>query len=229
MQILLIGNSRSGTTLLRKLISLHPQVHCMLHETWLLHMLKGQNIGRIMWDIQGIPTRFTFDLNESWGEKILTDYPCIDYGVVDAVDYCLLWREYFKRNVVILIVRHPIDVIFSMAKKRGTTIQNALAIYKCSIKKCLELRGISNVITIHFEDLVLNPVATLTYLFDKIDISSGFERSTKIIQKATSELSFGCINKNRAYANRKEYKATLDSFTDSKVIKETMGELCYEA
>ena len=75
-----------------------------------------------------------------------------------------------------------------------------------------------------FEDLVWNPEAVLTYLFDRMGVASGFEMAARVIKKASSEISFKTINPRRAYANKSEYK----NFINNKVIKETAEELCYE-
>ena len=210
MKILVTGHSRSGTTLLRKLIRGHRYVKHMLHETMILTANRGRVGGNhfmYAWN-GGEPIRFLFDSdNESWGEKILYDYPCIDYGVVDAFDYCLFWNELFGTDgCIINILRHPYDVIISSAKKRGVGVEAAANIYKKHMPiTYYKIDGLSNAITIHFESLLFEPLRVLQRVFDLCGLDSGRACMKEAISKATPDIEGGRLNPSISYSHQSEY------------------------
>lgn len=92
-KILIIGFQRSGTTLLRRLISFHPDVTKCFHET---KLLSKKN--------------FNKNINGNWGEKI----PWYDGSGKFIINYVNKWIDLFKEEARILhIIRSIDDVVNS--------------------------------------------------------------------------------------------------------------------
>ena len=111
MKILLVGFQRSGTTLLRRILQVHPEIHRVFHEPFLLNITKTKDQVLQFAQKNGISN----PLKETWGEKV-PYYPAVRKH--NVVKYCEKWNEYFgKESIIIHIVRHPYDIANSVVKK----------------------------------------------------------------------------------------------------------------
>jgi len=129
MKILVIGFQRSGTTLLRRLIDLHPNVLWILHETRLLSKEGLTNVNVISRYIKNNISnaesyKFATILKKNWGEKL----PWYGNGS-NIIYYANKWSNIFRdESKIIHIVRHPIDVALSNVEKRDLIQQLLLNI-----------------------------------------------------------------------------------------------------
>lgn len=213
MKILITGYSRSGTTMLRHLIRGHKHVKHILHETMLLVGARGiVGSGFAMWAWNGgEPIKFSFDYdNEVWGEKILYDYPCMDYGVFDALDYCLFWNELFLPDAIIInIIRHPFDVVISSAMKKRIELSKAMDIYKRWMPWMWEeIEELPNSKTFKFEDLLFATQVTLEEVFDCCGLDSGRGAVKQAVSRARTDLQGGRLNSGNAYKYVNNYGYT---------------------
>lgn len=223
MKIFITGFQRSGTTLLRNLFSLHPEIKHVFHEQCVLrHFSSKKQIKKVKklpdWittntkDKRGKYRRRTtvdidFDmLNDSWGEKVPYYNLFFKKGFNGPfVNYCKLWNQYFYPDCKIVhIIRHPLDVGLS-TKKRGysKSVTTPIKKYKSTVIKTMNiLEDFPNVITFKYEDLVTNPKKTLLWLFKQCELSS-----TKGIINGILDSDvywFGYINADRAFNFKKE-------------------------
>jgi hypothetical protein len=82
--------------------------------------------------------------------------------------YCNTWNEYFGNESRILhIIRHPVDVAFSVWKKRGRgSIDGPLKMYCNRMPKIIPaLKNTKNVMTFKYEDVLINPDEILPEIF----------------------------------------------------------------
>ncbi len=212
MRILVTGYSRSGTTLVRKLIAAHTECRGILHETMILVANRGVIANsKILYGWQGgdpIMMRAMCDVNEdTWGEKILYDYPCIDGGVVDALDYCLFWNELFlPKAVVVNVIRYPLDVVLSSKKKKNVSLVDALGTYeKWMPDMSFKIDTLPNSFTIRFEELLDRPMAVLEKVFAKCGMDSSRGSIKHAISRARPDIGGG-IDPAVAYSHREDYK-----------------------
>jgi hypothetical protein len=153
MKILLIGFQRSGTTLLRRLVTMHPDVRTIMHEQFLLYQCRDK--ASVVSYLQSRNIDFK---KENWGDKT-PYYPNIRR--IPVAKYCETWTDYFgkKESKILNIYRHPYDIAFSVdSKYRGQTFVKATSIYKKSILRTLrETIDMPNVMSFKYEELILNP------------------------------------------------------------------------
>ena len=110
MNILLTGMQRSGTTLLRRILIVHPGVRRMCHESFFLTKHKNAKSLSNYMNTRGINSK-----KHIWGEKC-PYYPNLRKIKVET--YCqTLHNWYPKKFRVVHIIRHPIDVANSNVKK----------------------------------------------------------------------------------------------------------------
>ena len=210
MKILITGYSRSGTTLVRKLIAAHHQVVGILHETMILIANRGI-VGKTMYGWQGgEPVTLESGCNmerDHWGEKVLYDYPCIDGGVIDALDYCMFWNECFLPDSrIVNILRYPFDVVLSSANKRKTTVEKAAMIYKHWMPRMVhEISALPNVLNVRFEDLLHDSFDTLERVFNHCEIDCSKAAITGAISGSTPDIAFNRIKKKVAYSHNEDY------------------------
>ena len=224
MRILVVGYSRSGTTLVRKLIAAHPYVKGILHETMILIANRGVIANaELIYGYEGgepIKMRSMCDVEEdTWGEKILYDYPCIDGGVVDALDYCLFWNELFAPNAAIInVLRYPLDVILSSQQKRGVSLEDTVKRYKKHMPETFyNIFDLPNSTTIRFEELLSDTMLVLERVFDKCGLDSTRGQIKHSISRARPDIG-GEVDKNVAYSHKERYRE-LDGFGLEDIIK----------
>jgi hypothetical protein len=212
MKILVVGYQRSGTTLLRRLIGLHPDVVCMIHEKRILKYGKDKN--KILNRVKRFSKKC--ELNNNWGEKVPF------YGNASILSYCKKWIDVFGDEArIVHIVRHPIDVAISnvkMGRSPARSVEKAIKLYEKVYPKILKVTEDTEVlrkktIIISFETLVMNPKRTMTNIFAFCKLRN----DKKIIERVSSAKKdqlryFDGINSDRAfsYKNSKHKNIEVD-------------------
>jgi len=223
MKILITGFQRSGTTLLRNLFSLHPEIKHVFHEQCILqHFKTKEQIKKIrqLPDYKTLNQRnrrgkyrtatkvdINFDLvDDNWGEKIPYYSLVFRKGFNGPMKvYCNLWNDFFYPDCKIIhIIRHPLDVGLSTRKRgysRGVT--KPIRQYKKAVPLVIEMfNDFPNVITIKYEDLVINPRETLKFLFNQCGLKSSDKAIRSIMN--SDVYWFGFINPDRAFTYKKQ-------------------------
>jgi len=226
MKIFITGFMRSGTTLLRDLIEKHPDVKKMFHERGIISVSKKDLYkAKVLPDVRFINRqsikknkkvkgikktqfRVNFSLRkDNWGEKIPYYERYITKGRFRGgiIKYCNRWNSYFKNDSVIIhIVRHPIDVAISSVR-RGFSISHkkCLIHYFRSVPFVIKnTKRYRNLLTIKYEDLVLNPEDTLKIIF----LHCGLNSNQKIIKDIINRKDiffYGKMKKSRAFSYKK--------------------------
>jgi len=210
MKILIIGFQRSGTTLMRRLMISHPQVKRLYHEAFLLRQYQTKEA--LMAAVRG---SVVDPINTTWGEKT-PFYPNI--RKIPVVRYCNTWNEYFENESRILhIIRHPIDVAFSVINKnKNRNISHPLNLYCAKMEKTIPaVNKIKNTFTFKYEDLLLNPDDIIPRIFDFCGLKSDIDFRKQL--KNHRNKKYQKLDKSRAFAyKRKDFKIKKDL---RKVIK----------
>lgn len=214
MKIFVTGFQRSGTTLLRDLISRHPDVKHMFHETG--HIAKGL---KTLYNSKELNDRFPkknanglksgkvkIDWNmekDNWGEKIPYYTFFVKKGRYNRsiFNYMIDWNNFFPESVIIHIIRHPYDVGLS-TKKRGfsSSITKPIRQYSKMVPKfIIESNKIfNNIYHIKYEDLLFFPEETLLLLFKFCKLDNSPEVIKSVIN-TPGIYRFDKIEINRAF------------------------------
>lgn len=203
MKILVVGYQRSGTTLLRRLIGLHPDVVAMLHEKKILN--RGSDKKKAL----AYANRFSkkCNLDNNWGEKVPF------YGNASILSYCKKWIKVFGDEArIVHIVRHPVDVAISNVKMKRSparSVEKAVKLYEKVYPKILKQTEQNDVlnkktIVISFETLVTDPKKTMSKIFAFCKLRN----DEKIIENISSAKKdalryFDGINSDRAFSYKK--------------------------
>ena len=199
MKILVIGFQRSGTTLLRRMITIHPQVKKIFHENFLMSKYRKdrkkliQHIGEYKVKID----------KHNWGEKV-PFYGNIKGGL-HPLTYCNVWSELFPDSKIVHIIRHPIDVGLSTINKYPN-INDINKPLKKYIKVMTSLIGnidkLENSITIKYEDLLLDTDETINRVFKFCGLKEDVEIQTRMSK--IKRPKFQKINSSRAFNYKKQ-------------------------
>lgn len=194
-KILVVGFQRSGTTLLRHILSKHPDVKRLLHET---RILKKVNTKK---QIYKKYSSLSDDL--VWGEKV-------PYFGNNPITYCKKWKMCFDNYRIIHIVRHPFDVIRSNYNTFNIKYNKTINFYYKSVPKGLQ---IENCLHIKYEDLLLNQKDALKRMFQYCNIEDS-EDTIKLIQQAKYRY-YPNLNSDRAFS----YKNDNFKIEDERIYK----------
>jgi hypothetical protein len=203
MKILIIGFQRSGTTLTRRVIQSHPEVKRIFHEQFLLRNFKIKVL------LAYLRIRDIDPKRDNWGEKV-PFYPSVKGYPITK--YCELWNEHFgKQSRILHVVRHPVDVAFSVSNKyKNQNFDYALGLYqKRMVKYIPKIMVMENTFTFKYEDLLLNPdkVIPRIFWFCGLDKDVDFKSNLSIIKNP----KYQNINKSRAFAYKKKtFKTDID-------------------
>lgn len=208
MNILLTGMQRSGTTLLRRIFTIHPQVKRMFHESFFLTKCANPTL---------LTRRITAtNINpkkDIWGEKC-PYYPNI--RKIKPEDYCeKLHRWYPKKFRVIHIVRHPIDVANSNVKKFKyvKNIQSPIAMYKRIIPRIVSaFFDAPYVLNVKYEHLLMNPDIVIPEMYDFCNLKPDVDYKARL--KKLANKKYQEINSDRAFAFRNSEQKLKVSFKD---------------
>jgi len=152
MNILIIGFQRSGTTLLRRLLQLHPQVRRVFHESFFLAKTKDKQTLIQHVERMGVNTE-----KDNWGEKC-PYYP--NLKKIPIFKYCDIWNRYFgDKSRILHIVRHPYDCALSNVKKfkHIPSVDNPLNLYRRSVSpSVVKVSKMKSAFTFKYEDMVLD-------------------------------------------------------------------------
>ena len=197
MQILIIGFQRSGTTLLRRIINGHPEVKKIFHEQFLLNKFVNVKILFAYLRVRGINPK-----KGNWGEKV-PFYPSVKGFPI--INYCETWNDYFDRRSRILhIIRHPLDVAFSITNKyKKQNFNYALKLYKeRMIKYIPKIMEMDNTFTFKYEDLLLNPDKLIPRIFWFCGLDKDTDFKSYLSKIPNSK--YQKIDKSRSFAYKKK-------------------------
>jgi hypothetical protein len=164
-KILVVGFQRSGTTLIRRLIQIHPDVKKMWHEKKLL----GKDIRKIVFN------EYINFKKDNFGEKV----PYYTYSVKggfsgNILEYCQAWNNLFKKDAkIICVVRHPLDVGVSTAIKLNWA-KNVDTVLKMQLQNIpiflMHLKKLGNAYIYNQESLITNPKKILNRIFEHCNL-----------------------------------------------------------
>jgi len=208
-KILITGFMHSGTTMLMQLIRNHPDVGWVDDETGYIEFDKSKK-----WIVQMASKKVPDLKNLAWGEKIPWETRKEDFHAKRPIRFSRKWLKTFGKDARVLhIIRHPIDSSRSGSWKKDPeqTFKFALS----SLPKYIAfINKDKRCATIKYEELVTEPEKKIKSILEFLNLRS----EPKIIKKImNSELKFGKINPDRAYAHLKnppEYKVDYE-----KIIK----------
>lgn len=224
MKILVVGFARSGTMLLMEFIGLHPQVRQMFDERNIIFGRTKEELFRLrsFRDRKKRINRVRANLKtDIWGEKIIfvgrSNLPSlyIKYETLVVMKYyCKKWNKFFLPDArIIFIVRHPLDVIPSILKRRKkwTEVdrQEQIKQYFEVMPEAIKfVKTLPNCLIVKFEDLTSHPVETLTKVFafcnldTSLDLVTSITKTTKLTRPHTS------LTPSRAFAYKRKNRRT---------------------
>ncbi len=169
--IFICGFESSGTTLLRRLLSMCPLLDMdLIHEKRQLLNYKTAN--------EALNNYFDEYSSIKSGEKI--PY----FGNVDfIVEYIDRWRSWWPKSIIFHIVRDCEHVVLSCKKRfnrPGNLVRELHTKETESLANYLE--GEPNVYTIPYEALILNPLPNLNKIYQIM----GYEADKELLEKILS-------------------------------------------
>lgn len=160
--ILITGHERSGTTLLRRLVSMHPDLDCdLLHECWSLQQFRGPEDAMARYQLKVTQAG---RVTGAWasvqaGEKI-------PYGenLPIAKRYISLWKRWWPESLVFHIVRQVDDVVDSCWRTFKIRTNNRTVL--THVEKMTEfLRQFRRVVAVDYDLLVAHPEHELRRIY----------------------------------------------------------------
>jgi hypothetical protein len=204
MNILVVGFQRSGTTLLRRLLQLHPQVRRIYHENFLLKICKDKQTL-----IQFVENRGIDVTKDNWGEKVPYFPSARKFPIIK---YCEKWNKFFNSKSRILhIIRHPYDVAvsnvnkFKYIKNLEQPIRTYKGIVPVATKKIMKM---NNTYTFKYEDLLINPDDMLFKIYKHCGLKPDINFRKKM--RTIKNRKYQKIDPSRAFAYKKEQKLNFD-------------------
>lgn len=201
--------------MLLSLIRAHPQVGWIEFEESYIEYDKPKE-----WILMMAKKKVPSLKEYVWGEKIPWGREN-DKDAERVISFSKKWLKFFGTSARILhILRHPYDVASSgapddyKADKEIKNILNDIPLYTHFLNKYPRCS------TVVYEELVSNPEVYLTKIFHFLEIKA----TKKIINKViNTELKFGKVNSDRAYAHK---KVGIDSGIDyEKLIERVKNKL----
>ena len=204
VKILVTGYEHSGTTMLMQLLRSHPQIAWIENEEGLIEFDKPKE-----WVLMMAKKRVENLKEFAWGEKIPWSDRPTDKNAERVIEFSKKWLKHFKNEARILhILRHPLDVFYSGRSYEMTNDKALNHIIKTTLKYIDFLNASKRNRTIVYENLVTDPITNLKKIFDFLNLLSDEKTIQKVIN---SDLKFGKINSNRAFAfKNKNIKSNID-------------------
>jgi len=216
MNILITGMQRSGTTLLRRIFQVHPEVRHMFHESFFLTKFNSSRALR-----NHINSRKINSKKDIWGEKC-PYYPNI--RKIKIEDYCKKAHQWYpKKFRVVHVVRHPLDIANSNVKKFDyiKSIDKPLNMYKNIIPRIIPaLDKLPYVIQIKFENLVMNPEDVVPQIYEFCNLNPDVD-FTKHLAKLENPV-YRKIRSDRAFDFRKSEQKLKVSFDEVFKVANTI-------
>lgn len=203
MKILIIGFQRSGTTLLRRLLDIHPDIQIMIHEDRILKKKKNVEAIKQGFFIYNKRRYAEVEVNKPWGEKV----PWYGISGNDAVTYSKKWLSLFGDNArVIHIIRNINDVVNSNLafksvrdKKEKIKEKRIKSVWNVRERLC----NYERYMEITFEDLVTKPKETMEEVLKFCNLRHPYNVVMEIVNARRDKLRyFDRINPKRAFAYR---------------------------
>lgn len=194
IKLLITGFQHSGTTMLHQLIKAHPQVGFIENEEGYIEYDKTKE-----WILMHAKNHSGNLKEKVWGEKLPWGNRIEDIKGKRPISFINKWLKYFENDARVLhILRHPFDVCLSLSNGNTINMDNLKLVLESTSKVINHINKDDRCFTIVYEELVNNPEFHLTNIFEFLKISTETSIIENIINK--TELKFGCINIDRAYA-----------------------------
>lgn len=162
--IFVTGFERSGTTLLRRIVSMHPALrYDLLHEQrkLLQYSTKQEAINNYRMEVTQAGKKLGSYASIESGEKI-PYYEDASF-IVHYVERILKW---WPDACVIHIIRKPEDIVKSCKKTFGRLPHNVRSYYKNNVGFMVEyIELIGNAIQIPYELLIAEPLAMVKKIY----------------------------------------------------------------
>jgi len=224
MKILVVGFGRSGTTLLMEFIGLHPQVKQMFDERNMIFDRSKEQLFKLrrFRDRKNRTNRVHANLEkDTWGEKIIfvgrDNLPSlyIKYETIEAMKrYCKKWNDFFLPDArIIFIVRHPLDVIPSILKRRKKWTeefrQEQVKQHFEVLPRAIEFaKTLPNCLFLKFEDLTSKPIETMKKVFVFCGLDSSHSLVKRITETNRLQRPYTSLVPSRAFAYRRKGRRT---------------------
>ena len=194
-KIFITGFKNSGTTLLMQLIRGHPQVGWIEFEEGYIEFDKSKD-----WVLMMAKKKVPNLKKYAWGEKLPWGTRENDKKGKRAISFSKKWLKFFGKEARILhILRHPCDVALSGGRQDNIPGKDALEFMFSSLPKYIDfVNSDKRCATILYEDLVLEPALYLFKIFKFLNLKDDNKTVNKVMN---TELKFGKINPDRAYAH----------------------------
>lgn len=200
MKIFITGFRHSGTTMTHQLIKAHPDVGWIENELNYIEYDKPKK-----WVLMMAKKRVSELKKYSWGEKIPWGSRETDRDGSLTINTSKKWLKFFGKEARVLqILRHPLDISLSsypLDVKRKKVAKDQLDFALSSIPKVIDfMNKDKRCAVVVYEGLVMYPEQSLKKIFEFLNLRV----NKKIIRNVmNTELKFGKINSDRAFAYRK--------------------------
>lgn len=186
--------------MLRRLLQLHPEVHKMFHEQFIL---KRYNNKKAL--IKYINSLGIKDKTDNWGEKVPYYPSARKYPIVK---YCETWNDYFGDKARILhVVRHPYDIANSTVKKfrHIKTTDHPIRIFKKIIKSSVtKIDQMDSSFTFKYEDLLTDPDRIMYEIYKHCGLTPDIDYKSKM--QSIKNKRYQNINPDRAFSYKNDNK-----------------------
>jgi hypothetical protein len=156
-RILITGYERSGTTLLRRLVSMHPALgYDIVHERRDL-LLKAQTR---QWAIKNMTYPVTQNKQETGGMMSIKAGQKLPYVFARDFDlYFAKFKKLFKKFHVIHIIRDPLSAINSQVRTFEKDVNLCIKTYFNNVPKVYKTIKIDKTesIVVKYEDIISDP------------------------------------------------------------------------
>ena len=218
----IVGCARSGTTLLRDILRLHPNLNApeetffyrwghpfgtdayrqvyIRNKTVQMHQaLDGFEPGRVRLLLEKSQSRREFNvryaasfLKQTKGKRWFDKTPQNIYGL-------LLLRAQFPKSPIVHIYRNPLNVVASLKLGKVMPAQTIVAavnywLEAAQIMEVYKTLPNSNLLELRYEDLLLAPEKTIKTLLDDLDEDLSLFDFSKIVTKKSSTSSSDTIH-----------------------------------